>query len=138
MALLSRTNDRRGVTLLLSLFALVILGATIAASFMVVRFDRSAASNSGYAGDAQNAAEAGLADVYATWDPTVQGALAVWTPSVPTFWTGAARTLQASKLYYVPRVRRVNPQLFLVEATGWRGTSTTRAATLTLSQWSGW
>lgn len=131
----SKLRDRRGITLLLSLYALVILGATIAAAFLVVRFDRSASSSSTYAGDAQNAAEAGLADVYATWDPTVQGALTVWTPSAPVSWSGGTRTLQSGKLFYSPTVRRLNSQLFLVEATGWRGTSTRRAATLTLNQW---
>ncbi|MES2124190.1 MAG: hypothetical protein V4503_05825 [Gemmatimonadota bacterium] len=130
-----KPSDRRGITLLLSLFALVILGATVAAAFMVVRFDRSASSSNAYAGDAQNAAEAGLADVYATWDPTVQGALAVWTPSAPVSWTGGTRTLQSGKLFYESTVRRLNSQLFLVEATGWRGTTTRRASTLTLSQW---
>ncbi len=131
----SARAGERGVALLLSLFALVVLGATIAAAFMVVRFDRAASSNSNYAGDAQSAAEAGLADVYATWDPTVQGALTVWTPSTPTVWSGGTRVLQSAKLYYVPTVRRLNPQLFLVEVTGWRGGSSRRIAELTLAQW---
>ncbi|MEO5799491.1 MAG: hypothetical protein ABIZ70_07735, partial [Gemmatimonadales bacterium] len=127
--------NRRGVTLLLSLYALIVLGATITAAFMVVRFDRSASSSSSVAADAQNAAEAGLADVYATWDPTVQGALSVWTPTTPTLWSGGTRTLQASKLYYLPTVKRINTQLFMVEVTGWRGTSSNRLAQLSLTQW---
>lgn len=132
---LSRCADERGVTLLLSLYALIVLGATITAAFMVVRFDRSAASSSTLAADAQNAAESGLADIYATWDPTVQGALTVWTPSTPTLWSGGTRTLQAGKLYYAPTVKRINSQLYLAEVTGWRGTSSTRASQLTLAQW---
>lgn len=127
--------NTRGVTLLLSLYALIVLGATITAAFMVVRFDRSASSSSTVAAEAQQAAEAGLADVYATWDPTIQGALAVWTPTSPTLWTGGTRTLQASKLYYVPTVKRMNSQLFLVEVTGWRGTSGNRLAQLNVSEW---
>lgn len=129
------SRDRRGVTLLLSLYALIVLGATITAAFMVVRFDRSASSSSTIAADAQQAAESGLADVYATWDPTVQGALTVWTPSTPTVWSGGTRTLQASKLYYIPTVKKINSQLYLVEVTGWRGTSSNRLAQLNVSEW---
>ena len=128
-------TDQRGVALLLSLYALIVLGATITAAFMVVRFDRSASSSSMTAADAQNAADAGLADVYATWDPTVQGALAPWTPSAPILWSGGTRTLQNGKLYYVPTVKRINSELFLVEVTGWRGSSGTRLSQLSLAQW---
>lgn len=128
-------RNERGITLLLSLYALIVLGATITAAFMVVRFDRASSSSSILANDAQNAAEAGLADVYATWDPTVQGALAVWTPSSPTQWSGGTRALQTGKLYYVPTVKKINSQLFLIEVTGWRGSSTSRLSQLTLSQW---
>jgi len=128
-------NDERGVALLLTLFALIVLGAVTSAAFMVVRFDRSASSSSTIGADAQSASESGLADVSATWDPAIQGALTVWTPSTPTEWSGGIRTLQSGKLFYSPKVRRINSQLFLVDVTGWRGTSTTRLAQLSLSQW---
>jgi hypothetical protein len=127
--------DERGMTLMLSLFALVILGAVVSAAFIVVRSDRSASSNSTYAADAESAAESGIADVYANWDPTIQGALTIWTPSTPTEWSGGTRTLQSGKLYYIPKVRMINNELYLVEATGWRGSSTNRLAQLTLAQW---
>ena len=55
--------------------------------------------------------------------------------STPTLWSGGTRTLQSGKLFYSPTVRRINQQLFLVDVTGWRGTSTTRLAQLSLSQW---
>lgn len=113
-------GNERGMALALTLFALVILGAVVSASFVVTRLDRAASSNSVYAADAQAAAEAGLANLYATWDPSVQNVMPVWNGTTATEWGSGVRTLQAGKLVYTDSLRRLNSTLFLARATGRR------------------
>lgn len=118
---LTLAHDRRGFTLMLSLFALVVLGAAISASFLAVRFDRSGSTRSTWAAEAQTAAESGIARTYATWDATVHNALPVWTSASPTEWSSGTQTLQANKLFHSTVVRRLNQELFQATSTGWRG-----------------
>lgn len=127
--------DRRGFTLMLSLFALVVLGAAISASFLAVRFDRSGSTRSTWAAEAQTAAESGIARTYATWDATVQNVLPVWTVASPTTWSSGTQTLEANKLFHSTVVRRLNNELFEATSTGWRkGNGTTRLAQLSVVQ----
>lgn len=130
----ARARDRRGFTLMLSLFALVVLGAAISASFLAVRFDRSGSTRSTWAAEAQNAAESGVARTYATWDATVQNVLPVWTVAAPTTWTSGTQTLQANKLFHSTVVRRLNQELFEATSTGWRQGGSRRLAELTVVQ----
>jgi hypothetical protein len=127
-------TDRRGFTLMLSLFALVVLGAALSASFLAVRFDRSGSTRSTWAAEAQNAAESGLARTYATWDATVHNALPVWTTATPTEWSSGNQTLQAGKLLHSSVVRRLNEELFQVTSTGWRQGGSRRMAQLSVVQ----
>jgi len=113
-------GNERGMALALTLFALVIMGALVSASFVVTRLDRGASSNSGYAAEAQGAAEAGLAQLFATWDPMVHSVLPVWDGTTATEWGGGVQTLQAGKLVYVDSLRRLNNNIFLARATGRR------------------
>jgi len=128
------TSDRRGMALILSLFTLVVLGAAVGTAFLVVRKERASSSQSTYAGEAQSAAESGLQELEATWDPGVQTALPVWTTAAPVEWNSGNITLQAGKLFHATTVRRVNPQLFLALSTGWRQGGGQRRAELTLTQ----
>jgi hypothetical protein len=131
----TRARDRRGFTLILSLFALVVLGAAISASFLAVRFDRSGSTRSTWAAEAQTAAESGVARTYATWDATVQNVLPVWTTAAPTEWNSGTVTLEANKLFHSTAVRRLNQELFQVTSTGWRrGSGSTRLAELSVVQ----
>src|SRR5262245_24090326 len=84
---LPRGSDERGMALALALFALVILGAIVSGSFVVSRYNKTAASSTTLATDAQSAAESGLSAAYATWDPTIQGAIPVWNGTTATMWT---------------------------------------------------
>jgi hypothetical protein len=128
----SLTRDERGIALALVLFALVIMGAVLSGSFMAVRLDKNSSTATTYANDAQGAAEAGLAEAYATWDPTVHSVMPVWdgTPATeigtPLHALGAAGSLRL----YADSIRRINTQLFLVRAYGAR----TNAAGNVLSQ----
>ncbi|MDX2208681.1 MAG: hypothetical protein SFU57_13670 [Gemmatimonadales bacterium] len=127
-------DDRRGVTLVLAIFTLVVLGAAVGTSFLVVRAERSSSTQSTYAGEAQLAAESGLAELQALWDPAVQNVLPIWTPTAPVEWSSGTRTLQANKLFHSATVRRLNPQLFQAIATGWRAAGTQRLSQLQLTQ----
>lgn len=127
-------RDRRGFTLVLSLFALVVLGAAISASFLAVRFDRSGSTRSTWAAEAQSAAESGVARTYATWDATQQGALPIWTVGTPTVWTSGDQALQAGKLFHNTTVRKLNSELFEATSTGWRQGGGRRLAELRVVQ----
>jgi len=114
-------RSERGMALALALFALVILGALVSMSFAIGRLDRSAAGNSVYAADAQAAAETGLNNVFATWDPLVQSVLPVWDGTPGTEWgTGPIVVGGNVRLVHVDSVRRLNQQLFLVRSIGQR------------------
>src|ERR1044071_9508482 len=79
----------------------------VSGSFLAVRLDKSSATTTTYAADAQGAAEAGLAEVYATWDPTVESVMPIWAG------TNTYRRLADT-------VRRINNELFLVRSYGVR------------------
>ena len=113
--------DERGMALALTLFALVILGALVSAAAVVGRLDRAGASGAGYAGQAQNAAETGLATLYASWDPAVHSVLPVWDGTPATEWSSGVQTVGGNPgLVYVDSIRRVNAQLFYVRSIGRR------------------
>ncbi len=128
------TSDRRGMALILSLFTLVVLGAAVGTSFLVVRKERASSSQSTFAGEAQSSAESGLQQLEATWDATVQTALPVWSTANPVEWNSGNTTLQAGKLFHNTSVRRLNTELFLAISTGWRAGGGQRLSELTLTQ----
>ncbi len=134
MSIRNRCRDRRGITLVLTLFALVVLGAAVSASFLVTRFDRSGSSHGVWAVEAQNAAESGLARTYATWDPAIQNLLPVWSRDDPTEWNSGPIALQSGKLYHNSTIRRLNQELFQVTSTGWRQGGGRRLAELSVVQ----
>jgi hypothetical protein len=116
----SRSNER-GMALALALLALVLLGAVASGAFVVSRYNQGASANSAFATDAQNAAEAGLAAMYATWDPAVQDLLPIWD-GTPATMSGTSPVQVGGNplVVYVDSVKRLNTQLFLIEATGQR------------------
>jgi hypothetical protein len=68
-------GDRRGIALVLAMFALVILGAIVAGTFFAGRLEQQSGDNTLYATQAREAAEAGLTDAVATLAPTGLNAL---------------------------------------------------------------
>lgn len=114
-------SDERGMALALALFALVILGALVSLSVAMSRFDRAGAAGAGYGTQAQNAAEAGLAAMAATWDPTIHSVMPVWDGTPATEWSTGLRSLGGDPLVqYVDSVRRINTALFVVRSFGQR------------------
>jgi hypothetical protein len=113
--------DERGIALALALFALVILGALVSGAFVVSRYNQSAAANTRLSTDAQNAAESGLSAMHATWDPTVHGAIPVWDGTTATMYaTGTVQVGSNPLVVYADSIKRLNSELFLIEATGRR------------------
>jgi hypothetical protein len=131
-----RALGERGLALALVVFALVILGALISGAFVVSRLDRGSATNATFSAAAQEAAEAGLAITYATWDPAVQGALPVWTVPGGVEWSSGAQSVAGNPLLVrIDSVRRLNGQLFLIRSTGQRlGPAGQILASLTVGQ----
>jgi hypothetical protein len=116
-----RASDERGIALAMALFGLIVLGALVSGAFVVSHYNHAAATNTSYANDAEAAAETGLAEVYATWDPNVQGTLPIWDGTPATVWTDGIRSVPGSpQMTFVDSVRRLNGQLFLVQSTGRR------------------
>jgi hypothetical protein len=131
-----KSTDERGIALAIALFGLIVLGALVSGAFVVSHYNHAAATNTSYSNDAEAAAEAGLADVYATWDPTVQGALPVWDGTPATVWTNGLQTVPGSpQTTFVDSIRRLNGQLFLVQSSGRRMSAGGNVlATLTAAQ----
>ena len=113
-------RDERGIALALVLFSLVIMGAVLTGSFMAVQMDRNSASYTTYATEAQGAAEAGLAEVYANWDPTVHSVMPIWDGTTATEIGTPLTDLNDANHQYADTVRRLNSQLFLVRSYGVR------------------
>lgn len=113
-------QDERGMALVLVLFGLVIMGAVLSGSFLAVRLDRNSSSATTYANDAQAAAEAGLADAYATWDATVESVMPIWDGTSATEITHLKNIGTSGLRQFADTVRRLNNQLFLVRSWGLR------------------
>jgi len=114
-------STERGLALPLVLMVLVILGAVVSVAFVVGRLERASSANSHYSAEAQIAAEAGLANMFATWDPYVHSVIPVWDGTPATEWgSGIQMVAGNAQLRYVDSVRRLNGQLFLVRSSGWR------------------
>ncbi|HEV8456274.1 MAG TPA: hypothetical protein VGQ24_15350 [Gemmatimonadales bacterium] len=117
-------RNERGIALALVLFGLVIMGAVLTGSFMAVRLDTNSATYATFAAEAQGAAEAGLAQVYANWDPTTHSVMPIWDGTTATEIGRDLHDLNAAApdpfRQVADTVRRLNSQLFLVRAFGVR------------------
>ncbi len=114
-------RDERGIALALVLLGLVLMGAVVSGSFLAVRLDKSSSNTTTYAADAQGAAEAGLAEVYATWDPTVQSVMPIWDGTTATEIGVGLHNLGTNPYrQFADTVRRINNELFLVRSYGVR------------------
>jgi hypothetical protein len=114
----SPPNDR-GVALVMTIFALVVVGALVAGSFFVGRAEQLTGYNTVWAAQAGEAAEAGLSDATANLDAATYLGLPVWTPAAPNEMVrGPNQVSGMPSLVYTTRVRRLNQQLFRVATTG--------------------
>ena len=113
----SRVSNERGIALAVAIFALVVIGALVAGTFFAGRIEQSSGQATVFAGQATEAAEAGMIDAIAGLNATTLGAMAVGrhvdadAPHGGTTNDGSSATRS---------VRRLSSSLFLVEALGTR------------------
>lgn len=129
-------NDEQGMALILAVFGLVVIGALVAGSFFVGRVEQVTGYNTVWAGQAGEAAEAGLSYSMATMDAAVYEAMPVWSPATPTETvTSGSGVSGMSTLVYTDSIRRLNSTVFVVRSTGQRvGAGGQVLATQTLAQ----
>jgi hypothetical protein len=110
----ARFANERGVALVVALFALVVMGALVAGSFVAGRLEQQSGRNTLFASQAAEAAEAGLADALIT--------LSSGNPILPPLGAQLELdTLRFAAGFRVERqVTRLTSALFLVRSTGTR------------------
>jgi hypothetical protein len=111
-------GNSRGVALPLAIFALVVIGVLVGASFFIGRQEQAVGLNTVRTQQAFSAAEAGLDLQVANWDPSLGNLLA----------TGDSITFNGnvSGGWYRGSIRRLNDLLFIARSEGFSGDSTTR------------
>ena len=108
----SRVSNERGMALAVAIFALVVIGALVAGAFFAGRLEQSSGQATVYAGQAAEAAEAGLSDAISGVNATTLGAMAIGsTASLGTVTLTGASGLSSTALR-----RRLTTSLFLVSS----------------------
>jgi hypothetical protein len=114
-----RLESSRGVALPLAIFALVVIGVLVGASFYIGRQEQSVGRNTVRLQQAFASAEGGLQLQVANWDPSVYNMLAVGD-------SVAFGGDIAGSGWYRGNVRRLNNLLFLARSEGFSTDSTSR------------
>jgi Tfp pilus assembly protein PilX len=110
----SRRHGERGMALAVAIFAMVVIGALVAGAFFAGYQEQRTGRSSLYASAAQDAAEAGTAEVMADWDQFNLNSIAVGgTLALP-------KTTLPGRTAYQSTVDRLNNDLFLIRSTGSR------------------
>ena len=115
----SSIRNTRGVALPMAIFALVVIGILVGASFFIGRQEQTVGRNTVRAQQAFSAAEAGAQLQVANWDPMTYNGIAVG--SEVTY----AGSLSATG-WYRGSVRRLNSLLYLVRSEGFSRDSLSR------------
>lgn len=114
-----RLQSSRGVALPMAIFALVVIGVLVGASFYIGRQEQAVGRNTVRQQQAFAAAEGGMQLELANWDPPTRNALAVGdSASFGGSVTGSG--------WYRGNVRRLNDLLFLLRSEGFSADSTAR------------
>jgi hypothetical protein len=114
-------NDEQGMALILAVFGLVVIGALVAGSFFVGRVEQITGTNTVWASQAGEAAEAGLGYAMSAIDPVTYEAMPVWSPATPNeYVTSGAGISGTTSVVFTDSVRRLNQTVFVVRSTGRR------------------
>ena len=113
------TGNRRGVALPMAIFALVVIGVMVGASFFIGRQEQIVGRNTVRVQQAFAAAEGGMQQAVVLWDAQTYNALAVGDSAMFT-------DTIAGTGWYRGNVKRLNDLLFLVRSEGFSTDSATR------------
>lgn len=111
----STVTDERGVALTVAMFALAVIGALLASSFFAGRLEQQSGHNTFLAGQAREAAEAGLTQAMADLDPAVLTDLPVG--GVPL---DLGITVIGERVLVRSQLTRLTSRVFLLRAEGQR------------------
>jgi hypothetical protein len=110
-----RLNDERGMALAVALFALVIIGLLVAGTFFSGRLEQQSGQNTFYAGQAAEAAEAGISDAIGTATPTSLLALAAGGAESDLGTVSLGGRVDVTK-----HISRLTSSVFLIRTVGSR------------------
>ncbi len=110
-----RLNDERGIALAATLFALVIIGTLVAGTFFSGQLEQQSGQNTLFAGQAAEAAEAGISDAIGTTTPTMLLALTAGGPAADLGTVSLGSRVDASR-----QLSRLTNSLFLLRSVGSR------------------
>jgi hypothetical protein len=108
-----RLKDERGIALAVALFALVIIGALVAGTFFSGWQEQQSGQNTFFAGQAAEAAEAGISDAIGTATPASLLALAAGGPVANLGTVSLGSGVDASW-----QLSRLTGSLFLIRSVG--------------------
>lgn len=108
-----RLNDERGMALAVTLFALVIIGTLVAGTFFSGRLEQQSGENTFYAGQAAEAAEAGISDAIGMTTPTSLLALTAGGAAADLGTVSLGGGVDASR-----QLSRLTSSLFLIRSVG--------------------
>ncbi len=107
-------QSERGIALAIAVFAMVVIGGIVSATFYVGALEQQSGRNTMYSTQAFEASEAGLTATFVNWNSATYNAMA----------TGDTLTLPTVNLTggvsYTAALTRLNPNVFLVRSTGSR------------------
>ncbi len=111
----SRLQDERGMALAVTLFALVIIGTLVAGTFFSGRLEEQSGSNTIYAAQAAEAAEAGISDGIGT--TTAPSLLALTVGGLPS---NPVTVSLGSRVDATRQISRLTSSVFMIRSTGTR------------------
>ena len=115
-----RLREERGIALLLTIMALVVVGALVSGFFVSAMLENRAGQNSRKVEQAFAAAEYGVAETIANWD------VVKWNVLPPMGIDSVSGASAAGSGSYDGTVRRLNNEMFLVDVTGHSGSGRAR------------
>ncbi len=103
----------RGIALAISVFAMVVIGGLVGATFYVGHLEQRSGRNTMYATQSFEASEAGLTSVLTAWNNSYNSMAVGDTMTLPT-------VNLSGMVSFTPALTRLNSNLFLVKSTGRR------------------
>jgi hypothetical protein len=114
-----RMNER-GIALVVAIFALVVIGALVAGTFLVGRLEQRIGASTMHVAQASEAADAGLADALELDESIFTDLDTLAETTLPTEKVTVSGATLDAPLRYTQTIQRLNRSLFLVRSVGER------------------